>query len=316
MSRIPVYLLTGFLGSGKTTVLKKMVRSIKDKGKQPALIMNELGSENVEKELFEDEAMIELLNGCICCTIQDDLRNELIQFLKQNHDIDVLLIEGTGIANPAEIVESLTHPELIDQVSIQTIIGMVDASRYLEYQSLFQSSKEIRTMLKQQITSSTLLVVNKTDLIDEKKLKKVITKIEDVKMKDAPIVKAKYGDVSEKALFEKRFLTETVPVNNHSSHHHHHHHTHPFQAIKLEGIEVIDKKSFEEWLKEQGSILRAKGYIVFKGDRQLYSFQYATNQLELHSIESGKKTCIILIGTSLDQEKIRRSLTKFAKQIG
>jgi G3E family GTPase len=313
MSRIPVYLLTGFLGSGKTTVLKKMVRLIKDQGKQPALIMNELGSENVEKELFEDEAMIELLNGCICCTIQDDMRNELIQFLKQNHDIDVLLIEGTGIANPAEIVESLTHPELIDQVSIQTIIGMVDASRYLEYQSLFQSSKEIRTMLKQQITSSTLLVVNKTDLIDEKKLKKVITKIEEVKMKDVPIVKAKYGDVSEKALFEKRFLTEIVPVNNHSSHHHH---THPFQAIKLEGVEVIEKRSFEKWLKDQESILRAKGYIAFEGDQQLYSFQYAADQLEVHPIESNKKTCIILIGTSLDQEQIRRSLTEFAKQIG
>ncbi|KHF41755.1 CobW family GTP-binding protein [Halalkalibacter okhensis] len=316
MSRIPVYILTGFLGSGKTTVLKKMVQEIKDQGKEPALIMNELGSENVEKELFEGDAMIELLNGCICCTIQDDMRIELTQFLKLNKDIDALLIEGTGIANPAEVVESLTHPDLIDQVNIQTIIGMVDASRYLEYQSLFQSSKEIRMMLKQQIVSSTLLVVNKTDLIDKKKLNKVTSKLEELKMANTEMVFSQYGDAPMDTLFEKRFLTKTVPVTDYSSHHKHHDHSHPFQAIKLEGVEVIGQKEFEKWLKEQGpNLLRAKGYIVFEGEQQVFSFQYAANRLDIQPIKSAKKTCVILIGTSLDLEQIRQSLNEYVRQI-
>ncbi|MDT8859847.1 GTP-binding protein [Alkalihalobacillus sp. MEB130] len=320
MNRIPVYLLTGFLGSGKTTVLKRMLQALKKQGKQPALIMNELGSENVEKEQFEDESMIELLNGCICCTIQDDMRNELSKFLELNNRVDVLLIEGTGIANPAEIVEVLTHPDIIDQVTIESIIGMIDASRYLEYQSLFQSSKEIRTMLKQQVTSSTLLVVNKTDAIDQKKLKKVTTKIEEIKMKNTPIVFAEYGDVPLDMLFEKRFKTDTIHVQpgKQTEHHHHHHHYdhHSFQAIKLEGIEALDQDSFKKWLKSQGpELLRAKGYIVFQEDSQVFSFQYASNQLELQPIETNKGTCIILIGTRLNQDQIEQTFQEFVRQI-
>ncbi|GAE25441.1 hypothetical protein JCM9140_1436 [Halalkalibacter wakoensis JCM 9140] len=313
--KIPVYIVTGFLGSGKTTVLKKMLRSLKEQGKRPALIMNELGSENVEKEMFEDEAMIELLNGCICCTIQEDMRNELQLFLSQTTNVDVIIIEGTGIANPAEIVEALTHPELIDLVKIVSIIGMVDASRYLEYQSLFQSSKEIRTMLKQQIESSALLIMNKMDLIDQKKEKKVRAKIEEIKRREVPIVYSTYGDVSEETLLETRFLTDVISTEKSTHHHHHDHHHHTFQAIKIEGINSFTQKDFEKWLKSHGpTLLRAKGYITFLGEDKVNSFQYAANRLEIESIDIPKQTCIILIGTNLNKDVLDQSLSEFVQQ--
>jgi G3E family GTPase len=315
--RIPVFILTGFLGSGKTTVLKKMLHHEKTLGRNPALLLNELGSENVEKELFADESMIELLNGCICCTIQEDMRLELERFLQENSDIDVLLIEGTGIANPAEIVEALTHPALIDKVEIQSVIGLVDASRYLEYQSLFQSSKEIRTMLKQQITSSTLIIVNKIDLLDEKKLKKVTNKIEELKVNNVPIVFSTFGEVNTELLFTKRFLSAIFHIKNDAAHHHHHHHhSHPFQAINLSGFDHVDKAKFKKWLKSQGpSFLRAKGYVRFEDDDRLYSFQFASGQLSVEPIEANEKSCLILIGTDLNQDHLIESFNQLVKQI-
>ncbi|MFC0558211.1 CobW family GTP-binding protein [Halalkalibacter alkalisediminis] len=313
-NRIPVFILTGFLGSGKTTVLKRMLTHEKGLGKNPALILNELGSENVEKELFEDESMIEMLNGCICCTIQDDMKSELVQLLNMRQDVDVLLIEGTGIANPREIVEALTHPDLIDQVDIQSVIGLVDASRYLEYQSIFQSSKEIRVMLKQQVTSSTLIIMNKMDLLDDKKMKKVIAKVEDIKRKDAPIAFSTFGDVATEVLFAKRFQTETINLKENT--HHHHHHSHPFQALKISGFEAVSKGKFKSWLNgQEQSLVRAKGYVRFQEDDTLYSFQYASGQLQLIPLESNSETCMILIGSDLDQNALTSSFDQFVRQI-
>lgn len=316
MKRIPVYILTGFLGSGKTTVLKRMLEDLKRRKKQPALIMNELGSENVERERFGDEPMIELLNGCICCTIQDDLRAGLEQFLHSNKDIDALLIEGTGIANPAEIIEVLTHPDLIDLVELQTVVGVVDGSRYLDYQSLFQSSKEVRTVLRQQITTSTLLIVNKTDLMTEKTLKKVEAKIKELKKSGVPMVFSSYGEVENGILFDKRIMTEPLKIADTSvcsehDHTHGHTHNHTFQAIKIDGINQVNRISFESWLKTQPeTLLRAKGYIRFDDAPAVYSFQYASKLLELSPLQDQKEPCMILIGTDLKREIVRDSFKR------
>lgn len=311
--KIPVFILTGFLGSGKTTVLKKMLNHERKMGKKPALILNELGSENVEKEIFEDVSMIEMLNGCICCTIKEDMKTELAQLLEMRKDLDVLLIEGTGIANPGEIIEALTHPDLIDRVEIQSVIGLVDASRYLEYQSMFQSSKEIRVMLKQQITASTLILINKTDLLNDKKMKKVTEKINDIKLKEAPMIFAKFGNVDTETLFAKRFSTDAINIGREVNHHHH---SHPFQALKISGVENVSKRKFESWLNEhKQSLLRAKGYIRFQEDETLFSFQYASGQLHITPIESNQEPCLILIGTNLDQEALITSYDHFVRQI-
>lgn len=158
--KIPVYILTGFLGSGKTTLLRRLLEMCDNRGWNPGVILNELGEINVEKDLFEHKHMLELLNGCICCTIKDGLTRELSHFLKstdgQQQKLDMLFIEGTGVANPLEIVEALTHPSLMDYVEIKSIISIVDASKYLNYQSRFASTKEIREILRAQILHSTI----------------------------------------------------------------------------------------------------------------------------------------------------------------
>ncbi|WP_026675041.1 CobW family GTP-binding protein [Alkalihalobacterium bogoriense] len=305
--RIPVYLLTGFLGSGKTTVLLRMLEEMKQNGKKPAVILNELGEVNVEKSLFGQQSVMELLNGCICCTIQDDLKNELSAFLETQPDIDMIIIEGTGIANPKEVVEALTHPVLFEKVELYSIISLVDASKYLEYQSLFSSSKEIRTILKQQVSSCSLLVLNKLDLINEKLKTKVRKKLSET-VEENKIIETSHGEVPLEELLKKRMESVTVSARHDHHHHHHHHDTPLFQALKIEDIPVVNKTLFEKWLKSlPNEVIRAKGVIDIEKQGR-FSFQYSSGQFQLHGNEvHDEETCIIIIGPSLHVTNIQQS---------
>jgi len=165
---VPAYIITGFLGSGKTTVLQNILTYCKEKNLKPAIVLNEIGETNVEVDLFVEDNVLEMLNGCICCSIQADFTSELQSFLTSltsSERPDILLIEGTGVANPLEIVDALTDPQLIDMVDLHSIINLIDASKYLEYQSIFSSSKEIRTVLRSQITTSSFIILNKLFLL-------------------------------------------------------------------------------------------------------------------------------------------------------
>ncbi|WP_078553144.1 CobW family GTP-binding protein [Bacillus alkalicellulosilyticus] len=312
MSRIPVYLFTGFLGSGKTTVLLKVLEEMKKQGKKPAVILNELGEVNVEKSLFGSQPVMELLNGCICCTIQDDLRTELSQFLSTQKEVDVIIIEGTGIANPKEVVESLTHPDLFDLVELYSIISLVDASKYLEYQSLFSSSKEIRTILKQQISHSSLLLLNKIDLIDEKTKIKVRKKVQDVIVDGTETIETTYGEVPIETILKKRM--ESLVVSANASHHHHHHEHHHFRAVKIDDIPELDRIHFEKWLKSLPEhVIRAKGLVQFTESPRVFQFQYSAGQLQLTKTTDDQQKedpCLIIIGYQLDIEEIQASFSQ------
>ncbi|MFV8829413.1 CobW family GTP-binding protein [Alkalihalobacterium sp. APHAB7] len=324
---IPVYLITGFLGSGKTTVLQKAVQAAKNKGLNPALILNELGEVNVEEGLFDKERMVEMLNGCICCTISADMTRELAVFLEVNEDVDILFIEGTGVADPTEIIEALTHPSLIDKVQLVSTIGMVDGSKFLEYQSIFSSSREIREILKKQINSSSLVVLNKMDLIKDKELTKVRKKIGDLVDKRAEFIETTYGELSTDVLLKERVLNAAYSITScddscgckEHEHHQHdhgdHHHNHMFEAITLRDIPAVDRISFERWLQSMPKVVRSKGVIQLTETPQLFQYQYASGQLMLNrsNDQLATKPCIILIGSELNGEEIRRNFQQLVQ---
>ena len=156
--------------------------------------------------------MKELLNGCICCSIQEDLKETLHQFTEeiQRNNIDVLFIEGTGVANPQEIEEALISPEFLDHFELNSIISLVDASHYLEYQSYFSSTTEVRKLLKEQISSATMVLLNKIDLVKEKSLSKIELKIKENIKSGVPIFKTIFCDILIKELFLKRYYVNTA----------------------------------------------------------------------------------------------------------
>ncbi|TQR05801.1 CobW family GTP-binding protein [Psychrobacillus soli] len=308
-SKIPVYILSGFLGSGKTTVLIKMLEHCKANGQNPGIILNELGQENVEGHLFEDKKVVELLNGCICCTIQDDLKetmNDLVAEMESN-PLDVLFIEGTGVANPLEIQEVLLTDPYMNQFEIMSIITVLDASHFREYQSIFASSSEVRKLIKEQIICGSLLLLNKTDLIGQEEIQKVIRKIIQIGGDESNIIQCKFGQVDNDLLFEKRFQSFMMnPQNTDIVQEHEHHHSF-IQAIKLEDIPSFPIKSYEKWFKGLPSnVLRGKGYIEIEQTKELLNFQYASNKVTFTKIPTSvpKKSIIILIGTDLNNEAI------------
>lgn len=305
--KIPVFVLSGFLGSGKTTVLLKMLGYCKSKGWQPGIILNELGEANVESHLFENEKVFELLNGCICCTIQADLKetmNELISEM-ENHPLDILFIEGTGVANPLEIQEVLLNSQYMEKFDLMSLITVLDVGHYLEYQSIFSSSSEVRNLLKEQTICGSLLILNKTDLIPEKELEKVKQKITKISGKEKVMIESVYGQIDPELLFKKRI--HSVLIEHGLSEAAHHHHS-TIQALKLENIPPQSKKTFKRWLKQlPPNILRGKGLLKIEGTEQLYSFQYASQKVSFVPVPKSlnRKPVIILIGIELDNNQIQ-----------
>lgn len=310
--RIPVYVISGFLGSGKTTVLLHMLNHFKNEGMKPGIILNELGDENVEDHLFKGEKVVELLNGCICCTIQDDLKSTLDQYLGEK--VDVLIIEGTGVANPLEIKDVLLTPIYMEHFELQSMISLVDASHYLEYQSFFSSSKEIRGLLKEQVTSAHLLVLNKMDLVSERELIKVESKLADELEDHVPVYRTSHGEVPLEILLEKRMQMKEVGEgkvrghdHSHGGHHHHHHHHH-IEAVKVTYSEPINRIVLEKQLKKLSKqVVRAKGIVRLDETPGLYEFQYAASTLVLNRIDNTEvKPSIILIGKEIDERKVEK----------
>ncbi|SDN00994.1 GTPase, G3E family [Fictibacillus solisalsi] len=317
--KIPTYILSGFLGSGKTTVLLKMLADFKTRSLKPGIVLNELGQVNVEGHLFKGEKMLEMLDGCICCTIQDDLREELQFFLQEENQVDVLLIEGTGVANPKEILEALTDPRLHNGFETQSVISLADASKFLEYQSIFSSSREIREMLNEQMSSATLILLNKMDLIQEKSKDKIYKKLRKLVKGDVEIMETVYGNIPLDKLLKQRMSTVSVSLRKQEeyyphTHEHHtdHHHEHPFKAVKIEDIPPVERIRFEKWLKKlPESVLRAKGMVQLASPSGLYQFQFASKEVEMERMEDQEcSTCLILIGYNMPVDDLQTSFQK------
>lgn len=162
---VPVYILAGFLGSGKTTLLSRIIRSLQEKGQKPAVVMNELGEVNLDGVAVGLEVpMAELLDGCICCTVQGDL-GIAVQQLIRDEAPDAIFIEATGVANPMEILDGVTEASLYTRMELKGVITVADAAM-LVHETAKSAGKTYR-LLEEQIRCASLIVLNKTDLVDE-----------------------------------------------------------------------------------------------------------------------------------------------------
>ncbi|ETI65900.1 CobW family GTP-binding protein [Neobacillus vireti] len=313
--KIPVYIISGFLGSGKTTILLKLIETFKKRGFVPGIILNELGDVNVESHLFPKENMVELLNGCICCSIQNDLKSTFDYFINESFEhVDALFIEGTGVANPLEIKQALSDPKYLEYFLLQSIIGVVDASNYLEYQSIFSSSNEIRTLLKQQLVSASIVILNKVDLVSSKKLEKIQNKLTPTLSEGTPIYKTEFCNINTDLLIGS-FGNPTIQLSDNHEHHehmhgngHHKHQAHhdQIQAIRINHLPIVEREKFKDWLNGlPKNIVRGKGFVQLKEDGLIYNFQYSSNQLILTKIKSHENPSLILIGVELEEQQIK-----------
>lgn len=193
MSKIPVTVLTGFLGSGKTTLLNYILSA--NHGKRIAVIENEFGEIGVDHEIVigADEEVFEMNNGCICCTVRGDLIRILNQLLKRRDRFDYILIETTGMANPAPVAQTFwADEELQEAFELDGIVTLVDTHHFLQH---VDSTEEV----KKQVAFADVVLLNKTDIVDAITLNEVEQKIRGINAQ-ATIQSCSFGKVNLDAI--------------------------------------------------------------------------------------------------------------------
>ncbi|MFD1776349.1 CobW family GTP-binding protein [Paenibacillus rhizophilus] len=172
--RIPVIVLGGFLGSGKTTLLLSLLKESYARGLQPGVLMNELGKQDVDGYILEEQtgaAVEKLLDGCVCCSRKEELGANLELLIKRRPD--VIYIELTGVADPVEIAQALREPCWESRLSVHSLVTMVDAENVLDYNSRLSADKQLVRTLRSQLAAANLIIVNKSDLVEQETLWKI-----------------------------------------------------------------------------------------------------------------------------------------------
>ncbi len=329
---LPVTIITGFLGSGKTTLLNHILSN--QQGMRTAVLVNEFGEINIDSALIvsSEEDMVELSNGCMCCTVRDDIADTVLQLMERMSRIDYLVVETTGLADPLPIALTFLGPELRHLTRLDSIVTLVDSTNFAP--DLFQSE-----IAYSQIAYGDMILLNKTDLAEETELSRLEQRIRDIK-EDARILRTKKSEVPLSLLLDTSlFQPTTLPDHDHDhshdhhdhdhhdhdhshDHHDHDHHDHDhhdhltiegFNSLSFESDRPFRLEAFQDFLNDMtDAVFRAKGLLWFEESAERYIFHLSGRRYTLDSDEwpGQPKIQLVFIGKNLDTELIRKSLER------
>jgi G3E family GTPase len=301
---IPTYILSGFLGSGKTTFLNKLIDHYTASGLRPAVLMNEFGEVNIDGALIDENVPIkEMLNGCICCSIRGDLTHSLNDTVKE-YDPDVIFVETTGIANPMEVVDAASDLMLLDKVVVRSIITIVDSVRFLDLSRRFGTKGKTIKMMRGQIQFASQVILNKTDLLSTDELLEVEGLVKEINPK-ANIHLSSYCEVDlQSLLLPTQFSFENMESHYHDYDHHH------VMVFTYYFKQVIDRIKFEAFLRQLlDEILRAKGFVEFRDVPGRFLFQFAYREPLFTRYQTNTLPLVaVFIGSDLPRGMLEKSL--------
>lgn len=292
-----LYIIGGFLGSGKTTLLLQLLQKEKQAGRKTAVLMNEIGSLSVDSAVLgEDTAVRDMLNGCICCTIKDEIEVELLTLYKE-HRPDVIYIETTGAAHPMEVLDACTSPLIAMQIDVKGILTLVDCVRWLERQRLPIAH---RKLMEDQARWSDAVALTKTDLASSEQVEQVKKEIRALNEK-VDLRTMAFGKV-EGGIF---FGGGQKAAGQHHAHHHLH-----VRTFAYEFVNHVPRATFIKWVEQlPDTVLRIKGFVKFEdsGERpELFQYAYGVPFFQPQPMKL--PTVIVVIGDGLDEEQLKGQL--------
>lgn len=339
-TKIPVTVLTGYLGAGKTTLMNRILTE--NHGTRYAVIVNEFGEIGIDNDLLveSDEEIFEMNNGCICCTVRGDLIRTVENLMKRKGSFDAILVETTGVADPAPVAQTFfMDDDVREKARLDAVVTVVDSRHVLKRLEDTEEAED-------QIAFADVILLNKTDLVTADELKAVEERIHSINPY-AVLHRTERCGIDLKAVLNRgafdldrilsldpQFLEdhdhhhECGPDCDHDHDHHHHGHAHghdhhhhgdphSVKSISLTAGE-LNPQVFFRWIGDvtqvQGpNILRLKGIMAFKDDPQRYVVQGVHMIVEGDHQRDWKEgeehvSRIVFIGRDLDEKALKTGL--------
>jgi G3E family GTPase len=312
--KIPVTVITGYLGSGKTTLLNHILTG--QQGRKVAVIVNEFGEIGIDGQLIEqdgDEQLIEFNNGCLCCTVRGDLVTTIDKLRQRAGDLDAILIETTGLADPAPVASTFFVDEAVRAgTRLDAFVTVVDSVN-------LEKNLEQSVEAQEQVAFADIVLVNKTDLVDEEQLQRIERRVRSLnplaRMHRSANSVIDLGLVLGVNAFQ---LDAKLQVDPEFLGDHAHEHDAAITSIVLREERPVDMNRFMSWIspllqKEGDRYLRTKGVFNAKGFNERVVFQSVrmlTTMARFHAWrdEEPRRTEYVVIGRDLDREMLAAGL--------
>ena len=341
--KIPATVITGFLGAGKTTMIRNILQNAG--GRRIALIINEFGDLGVDGDVLKgcgaeacsEDDIIELTNGCICCTVADDFIPTMTKLVERENRPDHIVIETSGLALPQPLIAAFNWPDIRTQVTVDGVITVVDsaavaAGRFaddhdkvdalrVEDDNLDHESP-IEELFEDQLTAADLIVLNKTDLLDAAGLLFVRGEVASRTSRKPTMIEARNGEVSAAILLGLNVGTES-DIANRKSHHEMEHeageeHDHDeFDSFVVELGALAEPAAFIEKLKgiiAEHDVLRVKGFADVPGKPMRLLIQGVGTRIDQYfdrawAANEARRTRLVVIGLhDMDEAAVRAAI--------
>ncbi|MEM9349897.1 MAG: cobalamin biosynthesis protein CobW, partial [Pseudomonadota bacterium] len=322
-SKIPATIVTGFLGAGKTTLIRHMLENAD--GKRIALIINEFGDLGVDGDILKgcgdetcsEDDIMELSNGCICCTVADDFIPTMETLLARDTPPDHIVIETSGLALPQPLVRAFNWPGISTKVTVDGVVTVVDGKAVTE--GRFAHNVEavdaqraadeeldhetpLSELFEDQVACADMIVVNKSDLLTPDEASGLTTRLKEESRSGVQVIPATKGALPVGVLLGQGVGAEADLDARHEVHHHHHHHDDDhhdhdhdhhehehghdeFESFTVELGEIGDAQAYAERVAEvirAHDILRLKGFLAIEGKPMRLTLQAVGPRIETY----------------------------------